>query len=94
MSIFCYCANVKGDKFFFQGTYVSMAVPSDGSYGIEEGLIYSFPVVTKADHTYEIVKGLTINDFSREKMDATMKELMEERNMALSVCESWPRSKL
>ena len=71
-----------------EGTYVSMAVPSDGSYGIEEGLIYSFPVVTKADHTYEIVKGLTINDFSREKMDATMKELMEERDMALSVCES------
>ncbi|CAG2203718.1 MDH1 [Mytilus edulis] len=70
------------------GTYVSMAVPSDGSYNIEEGLIYSFPVRTKPDHTYEIVKGLTINDFSREKMDATEKELSEEKNMALSVCES------
>lgn len=70
------------------GTYVSMAVPSDGSYNIEEGLIYSFPVRTKPDHTYEIVKGLNINDFSREKMDATEKELSEEKNMALSVCES------
>lgn len=71
-----------------EGSYVSMAVPSDGSYGIEEGLVYSFPVRTKPNHTYEIVQGLKIDDFSREKMDATMKELVEERDMALSVCES------
>lgn len=71
-----------------------MAVPSDGSYGIENGLIYSFPVRTKPDHTYEIIQGLSIDDFSREKMDLTMKELMEERDMAVSACDSWPASKL
>lgn len=71
-----------------EGTIVSMAVPSDGSYGIENGLIYSFPVRTKPDHTYEIIQGLSIDDFSREKMDLTMKELMEERDMAVSACDS------
>lgn len=66
---------------------VSMAVPSDGSYGIEEGLVYSFPVHTKPDHTYEIIKDLPIDDFSREKMDITMKELVDEKNMAMSACQ-------
>ncbi|MDX1442192.1 MAG: malate dehydrogenase [Gammaproteobacteria bacterium] len=61
------------------GEIVSMAVPSDGSYGIEEGVIYSFPCVCK-DGDYEIVQGLDINDFSREKMNATDKELREERD--------------
>lgn len=70
-----------------EGSMVSMAVPSDGSYGIEEGLVYSFPVRTKPDHTYEIIKDLTIDDFSREKMDITMKELVDEKNMAMSACQ-------
>lgn len=68
------------------GTFVSMAVCSDGSYGVEKGLIYSFPVATKADHSYQIVQGLSIDDFARSKMDATMAELIEERDTALSVC--------
>ncbi|MDX1454098.1 MAG: malate dehydrogenase [Gammaproteobacteria bacterium] len=60
------------------GEIVSMGVPSDGSYGIAEGVIYSFPCICK-DGDYQIVDGLDINDFSREKMDATDKELREER---------------
>lgn len=58
--------------------WVSMAVPADGSYGIEEGVIYSFPVRCK-DGRYEIVQGLEIDDFSRERMAATDAELREER---------------
>ncbi|MCC7328638.1 MAG: malate dehydrogenase [Gammaproteobacteria bacterium] len=58
--------------------WVSMAVPADGSYGIREGVIYSFPCrCTKG--RYEIVQGLPISDFSRARMDATDKELREER---------------
>jgi len=52
------------------GDWVSMGIPSDGSYGITEGLIYSFPVTCKGGE-YEIVQGLEVSDFSREKMDAT-----------------------
>ncbi len=59
--------------------WVSMAIPSDGSYGIGEGVIYSFPVRCKGGD-YEIVQGLDINDFSREKMSATDQELREERD--------------
>ena len=59
--------------------WVSMAVPSDGSYGIEEGLIYSFPV-TCGNGRYQIVRDLAISDFSRQKMDATERELKEERD--------------
>ena len=59
--------------------WVSMAVPSDGSYGIEEGVVYSFPC-TCDDGSYEIVQGLEIDDFSRERMDATDRELREERS--------------
>ena len=59
--------------------WVSMAVPSDGSYGIEQGLIYSFPV-TCENGRYRIVQGLEISDFSREKMAATEQELKEERD--------------
>ena len=58
--------------------WVSMAVVSDGSYGVPEGLIYSYPVTTK-DGGWEIVQGLEIDDFSRGKMDATAAELEEER---------------
>ena len=61
------------------GDWVSMAVPSDGSYGIAEGVIYSYPC-TCADGRYEIVQGLEINDFSREKMASTDQELREERD--------------
>jgi malate dehydrogenase len=61
-----------------KGGWVSMAVPSDGSYGIPEGVIYGFPCVTEGGE-YKIVQGLEIDGFSREKMNATLKELEEER---------------
>lgn len=60
------------------GDWVSMAVPSDGSYGIEEGLVYSFPV-TVSNGQYQIVKGLDLNDFSLERLRANEAELKEER---------------
>jgi malate dehydrogenase len=60
------------------GDWVSMAVPSDGSYGIPEGVIYSYPV-TCANGAYRIVTGLDIGEFSRAKMQATHAELLEER---------------
>jgi malate dehydrogenase len=60
------------------GEWVTMGVPSDGSYGIPEGVIYGFPCITQ-NGSYEIVKGLEIDPFSREKMNATLKELEEER---------------
>ncbi|MEM7017544.1 MAG: malate dehydrogenase [Pseudomonadota bacterium] len=62
-----------------EGDWLSMGVPSDGSYGIPEGLIYSFPVTTN-NGEYSIVQGLAIDDFSRAKMDATQQELEEERD--------------
>lgn len=62
-----------------QGDWVSMGVYSDGSYGIEEGLIYSFPV-TCSDGDWSIVQGVDVNDFSRAKMGATETELCEERD--------------
>jgi malate dehydrogenase len=61
-----------------EGDWVSMAIPSDGSYGVEEGLISSFPVTT-ADGEYKIVKGLELSEFSRGRIDATAAELAEER---------------
>ncbi len=61
------------------GDWVSMAVPSDGSYGIPEGVIYSYPVVC-ADGGYRIVQGLEISEFSRERMQLTHRELCEERD--------------
>jgi len=60
------------------GNWVSMAVPADGSYGIEPGVIYSFPCVCE-NGDYRIVQGLDIDQFSRERMDATNAELREER---------------
>jgi malate dehydrogenase len=56
-----------------------MAVPSDGSYGIKEGVIYSYPVTCK-NGDYQLVQGLSIDEFSRNRMDATDKELREERD--------------
>jgi malate dehydrogenase len=61
------------------GDWVSMAIPSDGSYGVEEGIISSFPVTTE-DGNYSIVQGLEISDFSRARIDATVNELKEERD--------------
>ena len=61
------------------GDWLSMAVPSDGSYGIPEGVIYSYPVTTK-NGDYQIVPGLSIDEFSRKRMDATLAELREERD--------------
>ncbi len=58
--------------------WVSMAIPADGSYGVEPGIVYSFPVRCSGG-AYEIVQGLEIDDFSRERMDATETELREER---------------
>ena len=65
---------VKGTK-----DWVSMGIPSDGSYGIPEGVLYGYPVVCKGGK-YKIVKGLEVSDFSRSRMMATLKELHEERD--------------
>ncbi|WP_106849448.1 malate dehydrogenase [Blastococcus sp. Marseille-P5729] len=62
-----------------EGDWVSMAIASDGSYGVPEGLISSFPVTCK-NGEYEIVQGLEIDGFSRERIDASVKELEEERD--------------
>lgn len=62
-----------------EGDWVSMGVPSDGSYGIPEGVIYGYPVTCK-NGDYQIVQGLEINEFSRQRLDATHKELLEERD--------------
>ena len=68
---------------WFHGTaahdWVSMAVPADGSYGIGAGVIYSYPVTVR-NGDYQIVPGLAIDDFSRQRMDATHAELLEERD--------------
>ena len=61
------------------GDYVSMGVPADGSYGIAEGVVYSYPVTT-ANGSYTIVQGLPVNEFSRARLSATDKELREERD--------------
>ncbi|ATW50109.1 malate dehydrogenase [Streptomyces xantholiticus] len=61
-----------------EGDWTSMGIPSDGSYGVPEGLISSFPVICK-DGKYEIVQGLDINEFSRTRIDASVQELAEER---------------
>ncbi|MFC9586145.1 malate dehydrogenase [Streptomyces yangpuensis] len=62
-----------------EGDWTSMGIPSDGSYGVPAGLISSFPVTCK-DGKYEIVQGLDINEFSRTRIDASVKELSEERD--------------
>ncbi len=60
-----------------EGDFVSMAVPSDGSYGVPEGIVYSFPVTAK-DGEYRIVQGLEIPEFARKRMEVTAKELLDE----------------
>ncbi|XP_057457031.1 malate dehydrogenase, cytoplasmic-like [Lotus japonicus] len=66
-----------------KGTWVSMGVCSDGSYGIQPGLIYSFPVTCEKGE-WNIVQGLKIDQFSRDKMDKTAQELIEEKTLAKS----------
>jgi malate dehydrogenase len=61
------------------GKWVTMGIPSDGSYGIPEGIIYGVPVTT-ANGKYELVRNLSIDTFSRERLDFTLKELLEERD--------------
>jgi len=61
------------------GDWVTMGIASDGSYGIPEGVIYGYPVTCRGG-SYQIVKGLDISEFSRKRMDATLKELHEERD--------------
>lgn len=72
-------AHVRDWMLGTHGKWVTMGLPSDGSYGIPEGIIYGFPV-TCADGGYQIIKGLDIDAFSQEKMNATLKELQEERD--------------
>jgi malate dehydrogenase len=61
--------------------WVSMAVPSDGSYGIEPGIVTSFPVRTDGAGSYEIVQGLELSDFARERIRRSVEELQEERRV-------------
>ena len=61
------------------GDWVTMGVPSDGSYGIPEGVIFGYPVTCRGGQ-YQIVKGVEVSEFSRKKIDATLKELHEERD--------------
>jgi malate dehydrogenase len=67
-----------------KGDWVSMAVPSDGSYGVPEGLMSSFPV-TCSGGEYSIVQGLEIDEFSRTRIDASVAELAEERDTVASL---------
>jgi len=67
-------------------SYVSMAVLSDGSYGIPQDVMFSFPVTIK-NRKWTIVQGLPLDDFSKGKLDVTAKELLEERREALSLCQ-------
>ncbi|MFD6097926.1 malate dehydrogenase [Nocardiopsis flavescens] len=62
-----------------EGDWTSAAIPSDGSYGVPEGLISSFPVVSRGGR-WEIVQGLEIDEFSRGRIDASVQELVEERD--------------
>ncbi len=71
--------NWTGGEPTAEGDWVSMAVPSDGSYGVPEGLISGFPVTTDGAGTYEIVQGLGLSEFAQGKLEATVAELEEER---------------
>jgi len=62
-----------------EGDWVSMGLPADGSYGIAEGVIYGYPATCKGGK-YQIVKGIEVSEFSRARMQATLKELHEERD--------------
>ncbi|XP_013912502.1 PREDICTED: malate dehydrogenase, cytoplasmic [Thamnophis sirtalis] len=72
-----------------EGEFVSMGVISDGnSYGVPDDLIYSFPVTLSKDKTWKFVEGLPINDFSRENMDLTAMELVDEKETAVEFLSS------
>jgi malate dehydrogenase len=62
-----------------EGDWVTMGIPADGSYGIAEGVIFGYPVTCRGGQ-YQIVKGLEVSEFSRRRIDATLKELHEERD--------------
>ena len=64
-----------------EGDWFSAAVASDGSYGIDEGLIFSFPLVNDGQGEYQIVQDLPISDFAHEKIQATLEELRHEREV-------------
>jgi len=66
------------------GEYVSMAVPSDGSYGVPEGLIFSYPVICYPGGSYKIVQNVKISDFANNYLTKTIKELVEEKNDAIA----------
>lgn len=68
--------------------WVSMGVVSDGSYGIEKGLVYSYPVRIDKNRKWSIIQDLSVNDWARHLMDATAKELIEEKNDALEATEN------
>ncbi len=71
--------HVRDWVFGTDGRWTTMGVASDGSYGIPQDIVYGMPCIC-ANGTYEVVKGLEIDDFSRQRMDATLKELLEERD--------------
>ncbi|MDQ6776468.1 MAG: malate dehydrogenase [Actinomycetota bacterium] len=66
------------------GDWVSMAIPSEGAYGVPEGIISSFPVTTSGG-SYEVVEGLELDEFSRARIDATANELVEEREAVMQL---------
>jgi len=66
------------------GDWVTMGVPSDGSYGVPEGVIYGYPVTCR-NGSYQLVNGVEISEFGRKRMDATLKELHEERDSVRSL---------
>tara|TARA_Y100001936_G_scaffold253640_1_gene319690 strand:- start:26364 stop:27350 length:987 start_codon:yes stop_codon:yes gene_type:complete len=66
--------------------WTSMAIPSNGSYGIPEGVIYSYPVICK-NGSYEIFQGLKVSEFSKNKMQVTYKELLEEKKLITNLLE-------
>jgi malate dehydrogenase len=72
---------VSGSK---DGDWVTMGVPSDGSYGIPEGVIFGYPVTCRGGQ-YQVVKGIEVSEFSRKRIDATLKELQEERDSVKSL---------
>ena len=71
--------HVRDWVFGTEGRWTTMGVASDGSYGVPQDVVYGVPCVC-ANGKYEVVKGLEIDDFSRQRMDATLKELLEERD--------------
>jgi malate dehydrogenase len=69
------------------GNWFSAAVPSDGSYGIDEGLIFSFPITSDGAGGYTIVQGLSMSAFAQEKVQATLDELREEKAVVVDLLQ-------